>query len=212
MEIEKFKQNRDFLYHLTDRRNWEIIKKDRILLSANIIVNKSDLSVEQKHSILDNRRSEHTKVSINNLDYFIRDQNPISLTNLKKCLTAGWTVSDFLNLLNGRVFFWPTIKRLNSHYSRYKNENPLIIKVETSSMIEVNNHAEFCRLNSGATRSNSYLNGAPPQRGEGTFLQAHLYQGSIGSVAEVTFQNQCVLPNKVYLGSCPDGPWTEFNF
>jgi len=212
MDIEKFINKNEFIYHLTDNRNWNTIREDRLLLSAESIVNRSNLDVEEKASILNNRRPFHKMVIIDGESYFLRDQKPISEKNLNKCLTEGWTSANFIFLLNSRIFFWPNLKRLWSHYNRYSNENPIILKVPTRVLLEINDQAEFCRLNSGATRSNSYLNGAPPSRGEGTFLVAHSFPFSVGSVAEVTFPDQCQLPYNIYIGNNPAGPWNVYNF
>lgn len=211
MEIDKFIERNEFLYHLTDRRNWDIIKEVGSLHSTELIVNRSNLDEAEKNKILHNRRPVHAQIPINGFSYFLRDQRPISEKNLIKCLTNGWTVSDFLYHLNRRVFFWPTINRLRSHYDRYAHENPIIIKVSSRTMLALNKDAEFCRLNSGATRSSSYLNGAPPERGEDTFQPASLYKLPVRSIAEVTFPNSCELPKKFYIGNCPDGPWEEIN-
>lgn len=212
MEIEKFIAKNIFLYHLTDSRNWEIIKRTGMLLSAESIVNRSSLTRIEKEAILQNRRPFHKTIEIENVSYHLRDQRPISETNLKKSLSNGWTVEQFISLLNTKVFFWPNLKRLWSHYSRYKDEEPIILKVSTKRMFDINNHVEFCRLNSGATRSNHYLGGAPPSRGLETFAPASEYTLSIGSVAEVTFPNECQLPLMIYFGFHPEGPWTEYNY
>jgi hypothetical protein len=209
MDLDKFIKKNEFLYHLTDSRNFEIIKIDWLLLSTESLVNKSTLNIEEKKKFLTNKRPVHKEIVINGKNHFIRDQKPISETNLKKCLTNGWSVGEFLQLLNSRVFFWPSLPRLWSHFTRYQNESPIIIKVSSGSMFEINNHAEFCRLNSGATRSNSHLNGAPPDRGIETFLPAEKYLLYPGSVAEVTFPNSCILPKKIYIGKTPNGPWNE---
>jgi len=71
----------------------------------------------------------------------------------------------------------------------------------------LNRNAEFCRLNSGATRSSSYYDGAPPPRGEETFLLAEEYENNVGSVAEVTFPNSCQLPEVFHIGDSPQGRW-----
>jgi hypothetical protein len=209
MNIQEFIKKREFVYHLTDNRNIDIIKLDGILLSTKTIANRTNLNAQEIKQFLGTRRAIHCTKEIDDKIYHIRDQKPISTKNLQKCLTNGWTVEDFLNLLNSRVFFWPTIKRLNSHYSRYEGENPVIIKVSSSSLFSLNNHAEFSRLNTGATRSNSYLNGSPPVRGEGTFLPSHQYENTIGSIAEVTFPDSCQLPNNFFIGLSPNGPWEE---
>lgn len=207
MEITEFIKKKEFLYHLTDRENLERIKTTKELLSTETIINRSSLSKNEKNEFLTQRRKTHEVVVIDNDSYHIRDQRPISLLNLVKCLTTGFTVSDFFRMLNNRVFFWPTLQRLNSHYKRYSSENPIIIRVSTEALLNINSHAEFCRLNSGATRSNSYLKGAPPERGNGTFLPSEEFKYSVGKVAEVTFPNSCRLPNEIYIGNNPDGPW-----
>jgi hypothetical protein len=209
MELNEFIQKRDFLYHLTDKENLTYIKEHKKLLSTESIVSLTSLSETEKEEFLSNRRKTHTEIKVGKSKYMIRDQRPISLVNLVKCLTTGFSVKDFFRTLNNRVFFWPTINRLRSHYNRYSNENPIIIKVPSEEIFKINNHAEFCRLNSGATRSNSYLNGAPPQRGKGTFVLAEFFKYPVGKVAEVTFSEECKLPGSIFVGNSPDGPWEK---
>ena len=209
MKTDEFINKRPFLYHLTDKINFNLIKINGLLLCTSTIAGLSELNPEEQHLYLRTRRGTHTSITVGEAEYLIRDQQPISLKNLEKCLTNGWNTGDFLYHLNSRVFFWPTTKRLESHYSRYKEESPIIIKVSSGALIELNPHVEFCRLNSGATRSNSHLNGAPPERGIETFLPADSYTNTIGSVAEVTFPDRCQLPNKIFVGETPNGPWTE---
>jgi len=212
MDIQKFIAKNEFLYHLTDTLNWNNIRENRILFSAQTIVNRSHLEAEEKRYILHNRRPVHRIIEIDGISYSLRDQRPISETNLRKCLTDGWTNEDYILFLNSRVFFWPNLKRLWSHYGTYSHEHPIILKVPTQTMLDLNHNAEYCRLNSGATRSNPHWNGAPPPRGEGTFLTSQYYLLPVGSVAEVTFPERCQLPINLYIGYNPDGPWNEFNF
>lgn len=207
MKLEDFTRKREFLYHLTDRENLDNILSQKAIFSTDTIVSKSALGPEEKEALLSNRRKTHINIDVDGVSHKIRDQRPISIVNLVKCLTTGYTVHDFFKLLNSRVFFWPTTKRLQSHYNRYKQEKPIIIKVSTEDLLTQNAHAEFCRLNSGATRSNSHLNGAPPLRGEGTFSPAVRFPHNVSDVAEVTFPNSCALPSKIFIGESPEGPW-----
>jgi len=209
MDIQEFISKREFLYHLTDIRNLPLILRDHQLRSTISIVEDSGMLQNEITSFIRSRRATHGQILINEETFYIRDQRPISTTNLQKCLTPGYDVGDFIKLLNSRVFFWPTIQRLDTHYQRYKNENPVIIKVRTNELFEINDNPEFCRLNSGATRSNSYLGGAPPMRGDGTFLGADLYQRNVSSVAEVTFLHSCHLPQIIFTGPSPNGPWEQ---
>jgi hypothetical protein len=209
MKIEEFTKKKEFLYHLTDKDNLEKIKAVKELLSTEAILNLSSLDENERNEFLSQRRKNHEIIKVGEDRYHIRDQRPISLLNLVKCLTTGFSVKDFFRMLNNRVFFWPTLHRLNSHYKRYSSENPVIIKVSTEELLEINPHSEFCRLNSGATRSNSHLKGAPPERGNGTFLPAEEFKYTVGKVAEVTFPGSCKLPGRIYIGKSPEGPWEE---
>ena len=209
MEISEFIRKKEFLYHLTNRDNFEKIKATKELLSTEAIINLSSFDENERNEFLSQRRKTHEIIEIGEDKYHIRDQRPISILNLVKCLTSGFSVKDFFKMLNCRVFFWPTIQRLNSHYKRYSSESPIIIRVSTEELLRINPHSEFCRLNSGATRSNSHLNGAPPERGNGTFLPADEFKYTVGKVAEVTFPGSCKLPRSIYIGESPDGPWEE---
>ena len=137
----------------------------------------------------------------------IRDQQPIVEKLLDKCLEDDWSCSDYYFYLNDRVFFWPTINRLERHFGRYESENPIIIRVSTEDVFQKNSNYKFARINSGATRANSYLGGIPPSRGKNTFQDINTYEGSIGNVAEVTFEGKCVLPKSFNYCRSPHGNW-----
>jgi hypothetical protein len=202
MDINKFIQLRPYLYHLTDKNNLCLILKKRKLLSTKSLI---ELSGNDTYNVFNlERREGHAQIKINNTIVSIRDQKPISETNLSKCLTNGWTCSDFYDYLNSRVFMWPTIKRLESHYNTYSDENPIILRFSTSEIIELNPHVKFCRLNSGATRSHPKYKGAPPQRGENTFLSANDYGFPAAGVAEATFEQFCNLTREIYISNAPN--------
>jgi hypothetical protein len=213
MDIKKFTILRSHLYHLTDRRNLQyIIDAGGVLYSTTELVKKSNLLSRQQKKFVRQRRATHKEIQVDGSTVHIRDQRPISLDNLQKCIPVDWTVGDFIYSLNERVFFWPTINRLSRHFERYSQENPIIIKVETLEMLRINEYSEFCRLNSGATRSSSYHAGGPPPRGRDTFVDANSYPYTCGTVAEVTFRKKCKLPNTIWIGDNPDGPWEHFTF
>lgn len=203
MDIQKFIDTHPLLYHLTAKENLPLIIKHKKIYSANKLI---DLSADVNNNLIKRqRRPEHSKIEINNDVVSIRDQRPISEKALQKCLTNNWTCADFYEHLNNRVFAWPTLGRLQKHYDRYKDENPVIIIFDTIKLFEKNPTPLFCRLNSGATRANSYLGGVPPSRGIDTFLPANLYNFPVGSVAEVTFEQELLLPAEIIITNAPNG-------
>lgn len=205
MDIQKFIENRPYLYHLTSKENAKQIIAQKRILSANGLIalskNKTHLPVQRQ------RRITHYELEIDGLSYFLRDQRPISEKALAKCLTDGWEVGDFLFHLNDRVFMWPTLDRLWRHFTRYEAEKPVIFRFPTRELFEVNPHVEFCRLNSGATRANSHLGGKPPERGPKTFLPANEFHLTIREVAEVTFPKQCNVNIEFAMSSEPDSKY-----
>jgi hypothetical protein len=203
MDIQKFINSRPFLYHLTCNENAENIIKSRELFSANELIQRT--ANEQYWPISRQRRAEHVLIVLDRQPIYLRDQRPISEKNLAKCLTDNWKVPDFIEFLNDRVFMWPSISRLSSHYNRYEREKPVILRFSTEKLINANKHVKFCRLNSGATRSNSYLRGAPPARGPQSFLPADQFNFPIGQVAEVTFERICKIVGEFAYGSSPTG-------
>jgi hypothetical protein len=205
MELNKFIEKRPFLFHLTDKKNLQLIVKYGKLFSTNSLIDKANK--EEYLPIKRIKRPTHFELDINGEIYSIRDQQPISEKALRKCLTHNWECADFYESLNSRVFMWPTLDRLWRHFNRYVSENPIILRFETNSLLEINQNAKFCRLNSGATRANSYLGGKPPERGMNTFQLAVNYTNSISSVAEVTFENECILPRTFCCSNFPDGTW-----
>jgi hypothetical protein len=203
MDLEKFIERTPYLYHLTSQENAKNIINQQKLFSTNELISQS--GNEDYEKVKREKRPAHLTLTVNGITVDIRDQQPISMVALPKCLTDGWSVGDFLYHLNDRVFMWPTLKRLWSHFNRYENEKPVIFRFSTRDIIKANPHVKFCRLNSGATRANSYLGGKAPARGADTFQRAEDYDFPIGSVAEVTFETECIVAGSFSTDFRPDG-------
>ena len=211
MNVQKFISLRPFLYHLTDENNIGNIINSRMLLSTQRIVVSSNI-IDKQH-FLRSKRNNHEIIYSGLQQYKIRDQQPISICALSKCLTDNWTTGDFIEHLNKRVFFWCTIDRLKRHFDRYINENPVIIKCSTADVLELNGaRVEYCRINSGATRANSHLGGIAPVRGSNTFFRSDLFPLTSGKVVEVTVLDHCLLPEDCFISDSPKGPWQSLEF
>jgi hypothetical protein len=205
MDIEKFIKARPYLYHLTYLENSEYIIRDKFLYSTVEIIRMT--KNKDYEGILKEKRTDKKEVIFSGKKIFIRDQRPISEKALKKCLTDDWTCEQFYYHLNDRIFFWCKVDRLQRHFNRYESENPIIFRFKSEEIFDLNKHAKFANINTGATRANSYLGGKAPKRGPGTFLHTKEYDMSIGSVAEVTFEKQCELPDNFEIGKSPVGKW-----
>jgi hypothetical protein len=101
----------------------------------------------------------------------IRDQLPINEAKLEACL-VGMTLREWYEMLNRRVFFWPTEKRLLEllEAGPYRGREHAVFTVETAALLE--SHAgrvELSPINSGSTLYN------PSRRGHDTFLAPEAY-------------------------------------
>lgn len=206
MNIEEFCTKHPYLYHLTDKGNAKLILQNRELLSTKIIAEKAFGSPDLASDFLRSKRETHETLTVDGVEFKIRDQNPISIVVLDRSLTDNWRAPDFIEFLNARVFMWPTLDRLNRHYARYTEENPTIFRFESKSI--VNDDALFTKLNSGATRCHPKYDGNAPYRGPKTFLPASEYNLGINSVGEVTFMDSKKLTGKIWISDNPNGPWT----
>lgn len=207
MDLEQFIEKTPYLYHLTSQANAANIIVRRQLFSANQLITLSgDDAIQNIKRV---KRQNHLQLIVDGVAISLRDQQPISQVALPKCLTDGWNIGDFLYHLNERVFMWPTIGRLWSHFGRYESEKPVIFRFSTKDLLAANPHVKFCRLNSGATRANSYLGGKAPERGPNTFQSATDFNLPPRQVAEVTFEDQCTVAGAFGYGQRPDGLFQE---
>jgi len=206
MEKELFVEYIPFLYHLTDKRNLALIKGYKKLFSTTTLISMA--KIENPEEFLTTRRPLHEEIIIKDSKIYIRDQRPLNRA-LDKCLTDDMKPSDFILHLNARVFMWPNLKRLWTHFSRYESENPIILRFDTSKILELNSIVELSRINSGATRPSGVFGGKAAPRGKGTFVDIRKWVTGPNDVAEVTFPSFCILPNEFNLGTSPEGKWSD---
>jgi hypothetical protein len=204
IDLKLLSQKRPFLYHLTSKSNLPSIVSAKALLSASVLLGQAD-GQELLHSRV--RRANHLPIEIKGRPVLIRDQRPLSEKALPKCLDDGLTPEDYYELLNDRVFLWATVSRLCRHHDRYRSEDPVLLRFPTAELLRLNPDVEFSRINSGATRANSYLGGIAPRRGRATFQPARDYAYGVSSIVEVTVRQRCILPERFELASNPEGPW-----
>jgi hypothetical protein len=207
IDLTVFPQKREYLYHLTSRVNLPSIIACGALWSASVLFERAHGAAA--HDDIRRRRPGPgpEPIVVDGRPVEIRDQHTISEVALPKCLENGMRSPDYYELLNRRVFLWPTIERLERHYARYASERPVLLRFQTRELLECNPRVEFSRLNSGATRPNSHLGGIAPRRGRNTFQSAETCNFRISEIAEVTIPGKCRLPDVFWSANTPRGPW-----
>ena len=125
----------------------------------------------------------------------IRDQSPASESKMKSCL-VGVTASDWLTLLNGKIFFFleeAKAMRLAETYSSYANT---LLEVETAALLaRYREQTTLCRINSGAFLYN------PRPRGRDSFipLATYIFRNKRDTPAELTVD--CAIPDLVEMST-----------
>lgn len=171
MSPQEFVARYPNLYHMAEQGSWDSIREHGLLSTSALL----DLfEIEGPDRIVIESTHRPASVQIRHPRYgvvVVRDQKPMSETKLRSCL-IGMEPREWYELLNRRVFFWPTVERLVRLLSAraYRNSPHVVIAVDTSILLEqVLNRTTFSPINSGST---VYV---PVPRGRETFVPLSEY-------------------------------------
>jgi hypothetical protein len=141
------------LYHMAHEDAWEQIRRYG-LLSTSTLLGLWEVKGKQRSAIArEIRRNEVELRHPRRGKVVIRDQRPLYEGKLRKAL-MDCTVQEWCQLLNRRVFFWPTVERLVTHISARGNrgKNHLVLTVDSYRLATAYENAiTLCPLNSGNT-------------------------------------------------------------
>jgi hypothetical protein len=141
------------LYHMAHEDAWEHIRRHG-LLSTSSLLNLWEVKGKQRNAIeTEVRRNQVELRHPQRGKVVIRDQKPLYERRLRKAL-IDCTVQEWCQLLNRRVFFWPTVERLVTHISARGNRGKkhLVLTVDSYRLAAAYaNTITFCPLNSGNT-------------------------------------------------------------
>lgn len=160
------------LFHMASEGSWETIEKHGLLTTRDL-VESSSLNSSERHALLRVRRATSSTIAHPVVgEVTIRDQGPLREQFLDVALT-DMSPGEWLDVLNGRVFFWLHPDKLSQLLGarRYRNSAHDVITVDSASLLAA--HLERVRLspiNSGATL---YPNA--PLRGSDTFQSIEDY-------------------------------------
>jgi hypothetical protein len=177
------------LYHMAEEGTWESIR-DRGLLSTSALLDLFEINGDERFVIESQHRPE--SIVIEHRIYgraVIRDQKPMRETSLRNCL-IGMTPREWYELLNRKVFFWPTRERLIGLLAAkaYRDRTHCVLTIDTQRIFEAQlNGVRLSPINSGSTIYN------PQPRGRHTFFLPEDYpyeerrkmRGVLNAVAEL---------------------------
>jgi hypothetical protein len=191
MSPEEFAKKHPTLYHLTNPAAVDGIMKQG-LLPTTALLSLYKVSKKERAAIQGKIRPASVTISHPELGSAqITDNIPMSEKALMGCLDDGLTTSDWMDLLNSRVFFWPNEASALTHLAastRRGNERSVMILDTLSLAQALHNKIEITAINSGSTIRK------PARRGNSTFSPIDQYEykkwqalrGGRDTVKEVT--------------------------
>lgn len=174
---------------MAEEGTWESIR-ERGLLSTSALLDLFEINGNERFVIESQHRPESVVIEHRvHGRAVIRDQKPMRETALQKCL-INMTPREWYELLNRKVFFWPTRERLLGLLAAkaYRNRTHCVLTIETQRIFESRlNGIRLSPINSGSTIYN------PQPRGRHTFflLEDYPYEerrkkrGVLNAVAEL---------------------------
>jgi hypothetical protein len=123
------------LYHMAEDGTWPSIRQ-RGLLSTQAIVDLYQPDADVREQILSTVRRDKIKLTSAALgEMTIRDQRPAKF--LKECMSDGVSPQDYLDALNGRVFFWLRLSRLTRLLNArlYRHSRHTVLHVDTARLV-----------------------------------------------------------------------------
>ena len=185
MDVDELIAQHPLLFHAAAADSWTSIRRHG-LLSTSKLLDLFEVDGPRREALELAHRPQsvplHHPV---HGEALVRDQRPLNVTLLERSLT-DMTIPEWLALLNGRVFFWPTLNRLKRMLAAYGTREHDVIVVDTRRLIDRHRHRiTLSHINSGATRSGD----AP--RGSTTFrpIVSYSYRGTRDSVAEIAIKD-----------------------
>ena len=143
------------LYHIAWGGSWPSIREHGLLSTRSLLklYGKSDSEIAK---LTQARRGHWEEIHCaGRPKAVLRDQKPMTDKGLRKALPASVEPRRWYELINSMVFFWPTIKRLETMLTAaaYQEVEHDVLVVETKALLQFKEaEIRLSRMNSGCTR------------------------------------------------------------
>jgi hypothetical protein len=129
MTPDQFLDRCKFVCHVGPVGVWEQIAKHGFRTAEQLILG-SDLSEEEQQQLLSTPRRESIRLRVDGDEVLLRDQGPLfARKDLASILGDGLDVSDWVRLLNRRVFFFTdqlSMQKLRDKYAELEGAQEVI--------------------------------------------------------------------------------------
>ena len=116
MTPEQFLNRCKTICHVGPAGVWELISRDGFRTAEQLIL-EADLTDEERHRLLSGTSSRGHWLHVRGHDVTLRDQGPLfARKDMRSVLDSGLDVSDWIHLLNQRVYFSRTKRPCRSFF------------------------------------------------------------------------------------------------
>ncbi len=137
------------LFHMAAAGSWPSIQRHG-LLSTSALLDRFGTAGMPRRRLEEDHRASSVCLGAG---VVIRDQKPMGEARLRRCLPEDMQPSDWYRLLNGRVFFWLTLRRLHTllEAAPYRAAEHDVLEIDAERLVaDYRPVIELCPINSGA--------------------------------------------------------------
>lgn len=150
----------EHIFHLAEGQNRDSILEQGLMSTAKLLA-RHKMPDQEKIALLRAHRPTHLRFQ----GILIRDQAPMPPSALAPALDDGLEPSDWYELVNEHVFFWPDRNRLERHLKACRSRVQLLLTFDAAKLFrDFSDHALASPVNSGNARRR------PARRGRDTFV------------------------------------------
>lgn len=158
MTPEQFLNRCKVVCHVGPMGAWDRIAKHGFRTAEQLIM-EADANEEERQELLTTPRRESVRLRVHGDDVILRDQGPLfARKDLKSLLDKGLDVSDWMHLLNRRVYFFtdePSMKKFLDKYVQLDGAQDVIWLSPLKVLEVAGSHLELTSQNTGAVARRS---------------------------------------------------------
>jgi hypothetical protein len=165
---EQFLNRCKLICHVAPAGAWEQISGQGFRTAEELILD-ADLDDEDRKHLLSTPRKESVRLRVGGQDVILRDQGPLyARKDLKAILESGLDVSDWITLLNQRVYFFTDETPLKKFLDKYVEQDGAqdVIWLSPLKLLGV----EEIRIELSSQNTGAVAHRAGPQKSAATFV------------------------------------------
>jgi hypothetical protein len=168
MTPEQFLNRCKIVCHIGPAGVWDQVSKTGFRTAEQLILD-ADLTDDERQHLLSTPRRESVRLRIRGEDVILRDQGPLfARKDLKAALDSGLDVSDWIHLLNQRVYFFTDETSMQKLLDKYIESDGAqdVIWLSPFKLIQV----EGLRLELASQNTGAIARKTGPQKTTETFV------------------------------------------